>query len=358
MKIKKRTKKLTGGYLTLFLDIHPGNGLPRYKWYSKMKYKEKPKTHLERDMIKKVNAFVDEYSAKLLFESTRLENGLAEKWRTGEDFFSFANKYIEQQLHLSDLRMFRAALKQFKEYSNRSSLPCYTINETYLRGWVKELENKYHGETPHNYFKKIKRIISAACDERLFRENPARNIQVKRSVYRIKAVLSVEEINLLWKTPCSNNDVKRGFLFSSLTALRFCDIGALKWCHIKQSHLYIIQQKTKLPVQVPLGQKSIELLGERKNDNDFVFSLPTHNGCIKTLRSWTEKAGLNKQVTWHSARHSMATNLISSNVNVAVVSKILGHTNISTTSRYVRVSEQLKEEAINQFQKSIKSNLT
>lgn len=53
----------------------------------------------------------------------------------------------------------------------------------------------------------------------------------------------------------------------------------------------------------------------------------------KTFRRATERAGLN--TTFHGLRHSFATNLLNGGVNVAKVQKLLGHSNVATTSLYL-----------------------
>ena len=68
--------------------------------------------------------------------------------------------------------------------------------------------------------------------------------------------------------------------------------------------------------------------------------------CLKALRVWTKKAGIDKHITWHCARHSLGTNLIANGENPLIVSKILGHTDLKMTEKYIRVSDQLKREAL------------
>ena len=65
------------------------------------------------------------------------------------------------------------------------------------------------------------------------------------------------------------------------------------------------------------------------------------------LRKWTKMAGIhNKHVSFHVARHTFATLELSLGVDLYTVSKLLGHTNISTTQVYAKVVDKQKEHAV------------
>jgi site-specific recombinase XerD len=58
------------------------------------------------------------------------------------------------------------------------------------------------------------------------------------------------------------------------------------------------------------------------------------------------KAGIKKKITFHCARHTYATLLLTHNVDMAVVSKMLGHRELKTTQIYAKVIDQRKVDAI------------
>ncbi|HEY4874082.1 MAG TPA: site-specific integrase, partial [Puia sp.] len=148
---------------------------------------------------------------------------------------------------------------------------------------------------------------------------------------------------------CSNDNVKRAFLISCLTGLRFCDVKLLKWRNINGEVIDLIQQKTKQRVLVKLNPDAKRLLGEVKSLGDLIFSLPTHNGANKVLSGWVKRAGITKHITWHSARHTFGTNLVQLGADVMTTSKLLGHSSIRSTTRYVRINDVLKTDAVNRF---------
>jgi len=57
-------------------------------------------------------------------------------------------------------------------------------------------------------------------------------------------------------------------------------------------------------------------------------------------------AGITKNITFHCARHTFAVSLLSKNVDIYTVSKLLGHRELATTQIYAKVMDQKKEEAV------------
>ena len=78
-----------------------------------------------------------------------------------------------------------------------------------------------------------------------------------------------------------------------------------------------------------------------------IFHLPSDTMCLKALRHWTKKAGIDKHITWHCGRHSFGTQLLNNGANIKVVSSLLGHSSLRFTEIYVRAVDEEKKKAIN-----------
>ena len=339
--------KLTGR--SSFILIHY-NGSFRRKESLKIYCQTKPKNPLEKkereNALLIVNQIVNEKRQELL----RGAYDIPEQYHLSEDFYKVAEVYTKKlEATGTEVKKHRCVIKKLKEYTGKDILPCYEVTESLLSPFVKSMENNMRGETAQGYLNRLKIIIKAATSDNYFRKNPALNIKARKMGAIHKAVLTVDEIRTLWMTPLGNDEVRRAFLFACTTALRFCDVNNLLWSDISNGRLSIVQKKTKQALILPLTDEALSLLGERGGDEDRVFNLPSHTAVMKWMRKWTELAGVDKKITFHVARHSLATNLISQNVNLAVTSKILGHCNISQTQRYVRISEELKLQALNQI---------
>ena len=111
----------------------------------------------------------------------------------------------------------------------------------------------------------------------------------------------------------------------------------------------IDQQKTGKPVIIDLNKTAQKMIGEPQNPDDYVFELPTSNGSNKTLKAWVKRAGIDKHITWHCARHSFAVNLLTSDArpDIKTVSSTLGHSSLKHTEKYTRVVDELKKQAVN-----------
>ena len=110
----------------------------------------------------------------------------------------------------------------------------------------------------------------------------------------------------------------------------------------------IKMQKTKEPLYLPISDEALKWLpqqNEAKGDG-LIFPL-THEGTInKILQKWAKDAGVIKHISFHVARHTHATMMLTLGADLYTVSKLLGHKNIATTQIYAKIVDKKKEEAI------------
>lgn len=86
-----------------------------------------------------------------------------------------------------------------------------------------------------------------------------------------------------------------------------------------------------------------------KQSGDLVFSMPCVQWAEKCVKEMAKAAGITKNVTFHTARHTFATMQLTLGGDIYTISKLLGHTNLKTTQIYAEVINQKKREAINLF---------
>ena len=93
--------------------------------------------------------------------------------------------------------------------------------------------------------------------------------------------------------------------------LRFCDVKDLTYKNIDYTNhlLKFEQNKTKghsanSGVVIPLNDGLLSLIGEDpENLDSSIFNLPTYESCCKSVKRWVKRAGINKHISWHMARH-------------------------------------------------------
>lgn len=151
------------------------------------------------------------------------------------------------------------------------------------------------------------------------------------------------------------------FTFAVLTGMRLQEILNLKWEHIDliKKVIHIVNTdsfttKNHKNRKVPINIQLLEILKPTENKQDYIFTFNNKkiNGeyLTKTFKRSVRKAGLNDRFHFHSLRHTFATWMIESNVNIYAVSKILGHQSVTTTQKfYSNVNSDVFNEEINKI---------
>ena len=237
------------------------------------------------------------------------------------------------------------------------------LDDRYTQGFVLYLStaiSRTSGKTlktssQHNIYTSLKTIVHQAIKDDLLTTDPTKSIDPPRMILPHKEFLTEEELKRLIQTPCSKEIVKRSFLFCCFTGLRISDVRELTWKKVifeeQGVHINYRQKKTKIENYVPLSENAISVLPPKddKSDSDPVFLLPQETTIRKTLKEWMTNAKIDKHITFHSSRHTCATLLLNSGVDIYTVKEILGHTDIGTTMKYTKVIDKTKRIAVNKI---------
>lgn len=204
--------------------------------------------------------------------------------------------------------------------------------------------------TSATYFSIFKAILKQAFIDGYFTSDLSGKIKGIPNRESRREYLTEEELNILVKTHCDNEVLKRASIFSALTGLRHSDIQKLKWKEIvvdgEKIELHFTQKKTKGVEYKPISKQALELCGERRGLDDLVFeNLPNPSWISRPLKKWIEKAGIHRNITFHCFRHTFATLQLANGTDIYTVSKMLGHTNVNTTQIYAKVIDEKKIKA-------------
>ena len=205
----------------------------------------------------------------------------------------------------------------------------------------------------------VKAIFNKAVRDGLITYNPVQDLTREERFHapdkhreyltadELKRFLAVEPQTVMEQT------VQMAFGFSCMTGLRLGDMQHLRWSDIKDVNgvrmVSIIQHKTKRPVTVPLNSLALSLLPPRpeNGENGIIFPLVKKpDNVAKYVRRIKTRAGIEKDFTYHSSRHSAATLAITAGAELYSVSKILGHGSIASTQVYAKVNMEKKVEAM------------
>ncbi len=94
----------------------------------------------------------------------------------------------------------------------------------------------------------------------------------------------------------------------------------------------------------------IHLVGrpkEGETKESLVFNLPSYESCCKSVKRWAKRAGIDKHISWHCARHFFVVNILNNGANIKTVASLLGHSGLKHTEKYTRAVDKLKGDAIN-----------
>jgi len=236
-------------------------------------------------------------------------------------------------------------LKEYNEYYNNDELLGFDdITPDWWMGFKRYFEGKKHAHnTIQTMLMALKSFLNDAIEERIILTNPLRSVKMSR-VFVAREYLSAEELSQMAAAPCSQQIVKYAFLFGCYTGLRLSDIKTLTRSKIVNNTIAVGQHKTGEAVIVNLNSTARSILSKL---DDRLFQGMAGNSTINyVIKIWAANAGIGKNISFHTSRHTFATLLITSGAGIHTVQKLLGHTDISTTQIYAKVIDKMKQQAV------------
>jgi len=234
------------------------------------------------------------------------------------------------------------------------------FTELLVSDFVEYLVANSKGSGAATAYGRFRKIVKRAHKEGVLKNNPCDGVKSPtKQTEIVKDVLSPEEITTLIKTHYrgENPEIRRAFILSLFCGIRFCDVKELRYTNIDYSNAVLTfeQSKTKAHskhsrVTIPLREDVLRIIGRPedygKTREDLIFAIPSHTMCLKSLRSWTKCAGIQKHITWHCGRHSFATNILTGGANIRVVADLLGHSGLAYVQTYTRAIDAAKAMAV------------
>ncbi|WP_333700570.1 site-specific integrase [Bacteroides congonensis] len=235
------------------------------------------------------------------------------------------------------------------------------VDKDFCIGFIHYLkEGQLSNATIAAYFRCLNCALNAAVKDSLILMNPILLIPSDERIKLLESTrefLTIEEIKQLMQTVCKCEEIKRAYLFSCLSGLRLSDIKRLCWANVNkdgdQWRVSILMKKTQRFLHLPLSDEAVIWLPDitQANLDTSVFQLPNDSQINAILRKWVMEAGINKHITFHTARHTYATLLLTVGVDIYTVSKLLGHSQVKTTQIYAKIIDQKKDKAVNRIPK-------
>ena len=175
----------------------------------------------------------------------------------------------------------------------------------------------------------IRHLFKQAVDWGYLRDSPARSVKRMRAQRPIPRFYSQKEIKSI--LDASEEPWRSIWLVALNTGMRLGEICGLTWKDIKDGHIRVLASKEGREKHIPVSVQLAGILGQiQRNGDRIVPSSPA--GISMKFRRLTGRLGIGG--SFHTLRHSVATHLLLQGVPIQVVSRLLGHASISTTSIY------------------------
>ena len=222
--------------------------------------------------------------------------------------------------------------------------------------WLQRDGNR-KATTLKHYHKRLHRYVIKAFEYGYIDRDPYKSVKIPTGQYEEKQPLNESEINLLRSLRLPNKEEKARdlFIFSCFTGLCYCDAQAFDFKTMveKKGDLYYIigeRIKTGTNFYTPILGPAMEIL-EKYNYRLPRMSNQKLNDYLHLVES---RARLNKKLTSHLARHTFATWVLSHDVPVEDLARMLGHKDVRTTQHYAKILPSTIQRHAENLNNSIK----
>lgn len=262
----------------------------------------------------------------------------------------------------SSTNMLPACVLDFLKYTNTTEVK--QINQEQIQSFYEYLQNRKHkrkdealSETfiNHNIYS-LKVFLNWLEQTGQIKTNPISNLKFKRPKVNTREPLSQKEIQQLFESTINTKEIALLHLFYSC-GLRRTEAENLNTSdiHFGKKLLYIREGKGAKRRVIPMNERVKKELedyynNERKKINNEAFILnrtsermrgDSYNRALKEI---IKRSEIEKEITLHHLRHSIATHLLENGLSIEFVRDFLGHSHLEATQIYAKVfKHQLKK---------------
>jgi len=347
-KVHLREKQLAKGMIGFYLD-YSMNGKRKQETLNDLRIFSKPKCQEEKKHNKHVKGVVNKIAIGRELDLLNNTYDESVQYLPNASFYNFLESYSqEKNSSKGNMGVWMSTMKHVKDFDEQA-----TFKQVLSEDWQNRFQSYLLGIMKQNsaqsYFSKFRCAIKMAHKRKLIpRVSLIKGIPNEDVV---REYLTIEELQAVSNCSCENDTLKRAFLFSCLTGLRWSDVSTLQWKNVSNSLgktlISYRQQKTKWVEELPVNEEAASLLGERGSDEEKVFGGLKYSAYTSVaLRQWLMRGGVTKNITFHCSRHTYAHLLLSNKVDIFTVSKMLGHKNIKTTMVYAKFDQTMQSRAV------------
>ena len=271
---------------------------------------------------------------------------------------------VEKGLARNSVESYARDLIAFFSYLEKKALSPLRATQADLMDFVSHLAGRLSVRSIARNISALRVFYRFLVSEGQIETNPARLLSAPKLPRRLPGVLSRSEVErLLMQPDASTGRGERDRAMLELlyaTGLRVSELTLLKIPNVNMEAGFVrtVGKGSKERI-VPVGAKALEALKSylengrpsllKRRSSSYLFIGPrgkalTRQGFWKIIKRYGRQAGIRKELTPHSLRHSFASHLLECGADLRSVQIMLGHSDISTTQIYTHVTrERLKE---------------
>lgn len=277
---------------------------------------------------------------------------------------------LEKSLSKNSMDAYADDLKKLETYSETFYNYQSPVNFTYKQlqmfiEWVAEIG--FSASTQARIVSGIKTFYKFLVLENDIKDSPADLLETPKITRKLPNYLSVEEIDkLLSHIDRSEPEGERNL--SMLETLYSCGLRVSELVNLKLSDLHLQEDYIKVTGKgnkerlVPIGKSAKKLIDNyilsyrnhlniKKGNEDVLYLNRRGAGLSRVMvfyiiKNLAEKAGIKKELSPHTFRHSFATHLVEGGADLRAVQEMLGHQSITTTEIYTHLDNQFLRDNI------------
>lgn len=368
MKISLSQRKLKDGRISLSIEFYRGSEITEDGKRKHLRSFENldsylindPKTAKEKKENKEVLEFAENVVAIRKAEYAQGRFELKNTTKAKRLFLNFFAELTEEKQTLDSSNNYGNWYSTYQHLKKvvPKNLTFDEIDENFIKKVRKYFEKDAISKSKiplsqnskYSYFNKFKAALRNAFDNGYLTINYASKVKSFEQAESQREYLTFDELQSLAKAECKYPVLKKAFLFSCLSGLRWSDINSLVWSEVRdEGNVFKVnfrQEKTDGVEYLYISKQARELLGEREDPKDRVFKGLKYGMTYNTeIIRWCNRAAVPKHITFHSARHTNAVLLLENGADIYTVSKRLGHRELRTTEIYAKIVDSKMKEA-------------
>lgn len=284
---------------------------------------------------------------------------------------------LEKSLSENTIKAYERDLFKLVDYLNDARIKPEDARMEHLRDFLIEIsELGIHPRSQARILSSIKSFYHFLIYRNIIEDDPTELLESPKIGLHLPEVLSLNEIDEiiaaidLSKAEGRRNKAILEVLYGS--GLRVSELINLRMSNVYLDEAYmLVEGKGSKQRLVPLSPQALKQIGFwkidrsalniQKDNEDYLFlnrrgKKLTRAMIFEIVKSLAEKAGIQKNVSPHTFRHSFATHLLENGANLRAIQQLLGHESITTTELYTHIDVNYLRQTILEFHPMNKAN--